>query len=184
MEKTQNTPNQPESLSQLVTLLLRLMQFPTVIPWSFTHGRTGSGMSWPNLVLTTVLTNSQGNKIVHSCLVQTTTNQWKRVRSAPTGREDITGKRREQIVGVFFLFLFNVKFTQNTFFFLIFKLEENCFTVLCWLLLTTMQMSYNYTSILSLWSLPPLHPLHPSGEPGCAPCVIYQLLTSYIFHTW
>ena len=184
MEKTQNTPNQSESLSQLVTLLLRLMQFPTVIPLSFTHGRTESGMSWPNLVLTTVLTNSQGNKIVHSCLVQIPTNQWKRVRSSPT-REDITGKRREQIAGVFFFFFLMLSLHRTLFFFfLIFKLEENCFTVLCWLLLTTMQISHNYTYILSLLSLPPLHSFHPSGEPGCAPCVIYQLLTSYIFHTW
>ena len=52
---------------------------------------------------------------------------------------------------------------------------------------TTKQISHNYTFITSLLSLPPLPYPTPQGHhraPGWAPCVIQQLLISYLFYTW
>ena len=53
---------------------------------------------------------------------------------------------------------------------------------------TTMQISHNYTYITSLGNLPSLpHPTSPLGHhrtAGWAPCVIQQLLTSYVYYTW
>ena len=83
----------------------------------------------------------------------------------------------------FFLFLFNVKFTQNTLkFFFVLTGGKLLYNVV---LVSAVQQckSVIIIYIISLLSLPPLHPFHSSGEPGCAPGVIYQLLTSYLFYT-
>ena len=49
---------------------------------------------------------------------------------------------------------------------------------------SAMQISHKYTCITSFLSLPPLsHPLDHRREPGWAPNVIQQLLTSYLFYT-
>ena len=48
---------------------------------------------------------------------------------------------------------------------------------------TTTQISHNYTYVTSLPCTHPI-PLSHHRVPGWAPCVIQQLLTSYLFHTW
>ena len=69
----------------------------------------------------------------------------------------------------------------------IFKLKDNCFTMLCWFLIyNNVNQSYIYIYIPSFLNLPLSHPPHPVAlgchrAPGWAPCVTQQLSTSYHF---
>ena len=66
---------------------------------------------------------------------------------------------------------------------------QHCVSFCC----TTVWISYMYTYIPSLLSLPPTYPIHsshhptPLGQhrgPSWMPCAIQHLPTSYLFYTW